>query len=76
MIGGKTLNLVLMKMLELFLKIKENIRISILDELYKRNKQKVLNFVLTLDDGNWRTKNVPKLSSKYLMDRICKIKQY
>ena len=30
MTGGKTINLVLKKMLELFLKIQENIRISIL----------------------------------------------
>ena len=84
----KTLNLVLKKMLERFLKIQENIRISVLkrklQNLYKKgnfkpeiksmienlerstlekNKQKVLNFVLTLD-GNWRAKNAPKLSSK------------
>ena len=50
------------------------------DELYQlenkqTNKQKVLNFMLTLD-GSWRAKNDPKLSSKYLKDRICKIKQY
>ena len=32
------------------------------DELQKTNKQKVLNFVLTLDDGSWRAKNSPKLS--------------
>ena len=38
--GGKTLNLVLKKMLELFLKIQENIRISIL----KRRLQKKENF--------------------------------
>ena len=25
---------------------------------------------------SWRTKNPPKRSSKYLKDRICKIKQY
>ena len=25
---------------------------------------------------SWRAKNAPKLSSKYLKDRICKIKQY
>ena len=31
--SGKTLNLILKKMLELFLKIQENIRISILDEI-------------------------------------------
>ena len=37
MTGGKTLNLVLKKMLELFLKIQENIRISIL----KRRLQNV-----------------------------------
>ena len=40
---------------------------------YKKNKQKVLNFVLTLD-GSWRAKDAPKPSSKYLKDRICKIK--
>ena len=47
------------------------------DELYQleRNKVKVLNFVLALD-RNWRAKNTPKLSLKYLKDRICKIKQY
>ena len=47
------------------------------DELYQleKNKQNVLNFVLTLG-RSWRTKNAPKLSSKYLKDRICKIKRY
>ena len=59
MTGGKTINLVLKKMLELFLKIQENIRISILVEI-KTNKQKALTFVLTLDDGSWKAKNVPK----------------
>ena len=42
--GGKTLNLVLKKMLELFLKIQENIRISILkrrlQNLYKKENFK------------------------------------
>ena len=48
-----------------------------LDQLESKqtNKQKVLNFVLRLD-GSRRSKNAPKLSSKYLKDRICKIKQY
>ena len=45
------------------------------DEFQRPNQQKVLNFMLTLN-RNWRTKNAPKLSSKYLIDRICKIKQY
>ena len=47
------------------------------DELYQleKNKQKVLNFVLTLG-RSWSAKNATKLSSKYLKDRICKIKQY
>ena len=43
--GGKTLNLVLKKMLELFLKIQENIRISILkrrlQNLYKKENFKL-----------------------------------
>ena len=44
MTGGKTLNLVLKKMLEAFLKIQENIRISILkgklQKLYKKENFK------------------------------------
>ena len=99
MTGRKTLNLVLKKMLELFLKIQENIRVSILkrrlQNLYKRenfkaeiksmienlqdelkiNKQKLLNFVLTLD-RSWCVENAPKISLMYLIDRICKIKHY
>ena len=47
------------------------------DELcqLETNKQNMLNFELTLG-RSWRAKNAPKLSSKYLKDRICKIKQY
>ena len=45
MTGGKTLNLILKKMLELFLKIQENIRISILkrrlQNLYKKENFKL-----------------------------------
>ena len=41
----------------------------------KTNKQKVLNFVLTLK-RSWRAKKAPKLSSEYLKDRIRKFKQY
>ena len=47
------------------------------DELYQlENKQpKLLNFVL-ISNGSWRAKNAQKPCSKYLKDRICKIKQY
>ena len=38
---------------------------------WKTNKQKGLNFVLTLEAGGQKM-----LSLKYLKDRICKIKQY
>ena len=45
--GGKTLNLILKKMLERFLKIKENIRISVLkrklQNLYKKRKLQTRN---------------------------------
>ena len=41
----------------------------------KTNKQKVLNFVLLLGRSQ-SAKNAPKLSRKYLKDRMCKIKQY
>ena len=41
----------------------------------KTNKQKVLNFVLTLG-RSWRAKKAPKVSSEYFEDRICKFKQY
>ena len=47
------------------------------DELYQlENKQpKLLNFVL-ISNGSQRAKNAQKSCSKYLKDRICKIKQY
>ena len=52
------------------------------DELYrgflsikKKNKQKVINFVLTLS-RSWRAKNPQTLSPKYLRYRIYKLKQY
>ena len=47
------------------------------DELYQLeiNKQKVLNFALK-SDGKWRARNAQELFSKYLKDRIWKIKQY
>ena len=53
--GGKTLNLVLKKMLELFLKIQENIRISIvkrLQNLYKKEnfKQEIKPLIENLQD--------------------------
>ena len=38
------------------------------------NNQKVQTFVPVLD-GNLSVKNAPKLSAKYLEDKICKIKQ-
>ena len=41
----------------------------------KKNKQKLIDFVLTLGKSQG-AKNALKLSSKYLEDRICKIKQY
>ena len=40
-----------------------------------KSKQKMLNFVLTLEES-WRLKNAPQIFSKYLTDKICKIKQY
>ena len=42
---------------------------------WKTNKLKVLNFKPT-SYGSWRVKNAPKLFSKCLNKRICKIKQY
>ena len=41
---------------------------------WKTNRQKVQNFVLP-SDRNLRAKNALKLFSKYLKERICKIKQ-
>ena len=47
------------------------------DELlnYKKDKKKMLNFVLTAV-GSWRLKNARKPFSNNLKDRICKIKEY
>ena len=41
----------------------------------RKQTKKVLNFLLT-SNGSWRYKNVQKPFSKYLNNRICKIKQY
>ena len=41
----------------------------------RTNKQRALNFVLT-SDGSRRAKDFQKYYSKYLKDRIYKIKQY
>ena len=41
----------------------------------KTKKKKVLNFVLT-SHCCWRAKNTQKHFSKYLKERICKVKQY
>ena len=43
------------------------------DELYQLQNKEAKGAKL---HGNWRAKNVPKLFSKHLKDRICKIKQY
>ena len=43
------------------------------DELYQLQNKEAKGAKLY---GNWRAKDVPKLFSKHLKDRICKIKQY
>ena len=62
-------------------KINPNQKLNQLSKIYKMNftnqktnKQKVQNFVLP-SDGSLRAKNALKLFSKYLKERICKIKQ-
>ena len=93
MSDGETANLVLKRMLELFLKLpplkklefqnqkkdyeivhKENFEVKSNEWLKtyqmnfinkKANKEKVLNFVLTLGKS-WRAEKTPKLSSEYL----------
>ena len=46
------------------------------DELYQLENKHAKGAKLRANIRSWRPKNVPKLSSKYLKDRICKIKQY
>ena len=46
------------------------------DELYQLENKQAKGAKLRVNIRDWRTKNAPKLSSKYLKDRICKIKQY
>ena len=46
------------------------------NELYQLENKQAKGAKLRANIRDWRTKNVPKLSSKYLKDRICKIKQY
>ena len=49
---------------------------TFLEKLHQRslNNQKAQKFVPVLGE-NLRVKNAPKLSAKYLVDKICKIKQ-
>ena len=44
--------------------------------LYQLENKRAKGAKLRAIIRSWRAKNVPKLSSKYLKDRICKIKQY
>ena len=46
------------------------------DDLYQLENKQAKHAELCANIRSWRTKNAPKLSSKYLKDRICKIKQY
>ena len=46
------------------------------DKLYQLENKQAKGTKLRANIRSWRAKNVPKLSSKYLKDRICKIKQY
>ena len=46
------------------------------DELYQLENKQAKAAKLRANIRSWRAKNVPKLSSKCLKDRICKIKQY
>ena len=45
-------------------------------DLYQLENKQAKHAKLCANIRSWRTKNAPKLSSKYLKDRICKIKQY
>ena len=46
------------------------------DEIYQLENEQAKSTKLRANIRSWRAKNAPKLSSKYLKDRICKIKQY
>ena len=46
------------------------------DELYQLENKRAKSAELHANIRSRRAKNAPKLSSKYLKDRICKIKQY
>ena len=46
------------------------------DELYQLENKQAKGAKLRANVRSWREKNAPKLSSKYLKDRIWKIKQY
>ena len=46
------------------------------DKLYQLQNKQAKGAKLRAKIRSWRAKNARKLSSKYLKDRICKIKQY
>ena len=46
------------------------------DELYQLQNKQAKGAKRRANIRSWTAKNAPKFSSKYLKDRICKIKQY
>ena len=46
------------------------------NELYQLENKQAKGAKLRANIRSWRAKNAPKFSSKYLKDRILKIKQY
>ena len=46
------------------------------NEFYQLENKQAIDAKICANIRSWRAKNVPKLSSKYLKDRIWKTKQY
>ena len=44
------------------------------DEIYQLENKQAKGYKLRANIRSWRAKNASKLSSKYLKDKICKIK--
>ena len=74
MIGGKTLNLVFKKMLDIFLNIQENIRISILKRKPQNFKPEIKPMIENLQHEIWKTNEQKVVNFVLILDGRWRVK--
>ena len=73
-IGGKTLNLVFKKMLDIFLNIQENIRISILKRKPQNFKPEIKPMIENLQHEIWKTNEQKVVNFVLILDGRWRVK--